>query len=303
MRLSAVFSALFHIAIIVAAMTTFARPQRFDLDVPPNIPVELLTVSDVTNVSAAIEETEEEPPAEEEEVVEEQETEPQPQPQQVAELPDPVIEAPEPEAEFLPEEDAEPEPEPEDVEPEPEVAAAPPPNVRPNVRPQPPERREEFSFDQAAALIDRAPREEEPEFDLENLEIGDATNVETADRRRSAIGPGTGLTISQMDSLKYDVQRCWNVPAGALDAENLQIELRVHFNPDGTVRRTEVMDTIRYNTDGFYRAAADSARRAVERCQTGTRFDGTVRQGYDLPREQYETWRTVRLIFDPQEML
>jgi outer membrane biosynthesis protein TonB len=262
-------------------------------------------VSDITNVSAAVEETDEEQPPTEEEVVEEQ-TEPEPQPQQTAALPDPVLELPEPEAEFLPEEDAEPEPEPEEVaeEPEPEPEPqAPPPNVQPSVRPQPPERRNEFDFDQAAALIDRAPREEEPEFDLENLDLGDQTNVQTADEARSAVGLGTGLTISQMDALKSDIQRCWNVPAGARDAENLRIELRVHFNPDGTVRRVEVLDTIRYNTDSFYRAAADSARRAVERCQNGTRFDGSYRQGYDLPREQYDTWRTVRLTFDPQEML
>jgi len=306
MRLSALLSAIFHIVLLVAIMTTFANTSRFDVSVPENIPVELLTLGDVTNVSAAIERTEEEPPAEEEVVEEQPEPEPEPQPQQMAALPDPVMELPPPEAEFLPDETTEPEPEPEVVEPEPEPepepVAAPPPTVRPNVRPQPPEREQEFSFDQAAALIDRAPRDE-PEFDLNNLDLGDTTNVQTADQARSAVGLGTGLTISQEDALKADIQRCWIVPAGARDAENLQIELRVHFNPDGTVRQVEILDSIRYNTDGFYRAAADSARRAVIQCQTGTRFDGSYRQGYDMPRDQYETWRTVRLTFDPREML
>jgi hypothetical protein len=218
-------------------------------------------------------------------------------------LPDPVIEAPAPEAEFLPEEDAEPEPEVVEPEPDPEPTPAPPPTAQPLIRPQPPERRDEFNFDTAAALIDRAPREEEPEFDLENLEIGDQTNVQTAERARSAVGLGTDLTISQQDALKADIQRCWIVPAGARDAENLQIDLRVHFNPDGTVRQVEIIDSIRYNTDSFYRAATDSARRAVIQCQTGTRFDGSYRQGYDLPRDQYDTWRTVRLTFDPRDML
>lgn len=302
MRLSALLSALLHVVLLAAIMTTFARSSRFDVSVPENIPVELLTLGDFTNVSAAVERTEEVPPAEEE-VVEEQ-PEPEPQPQQMAALPDPVMELPPPEAEFLPDETTEPEPEPEPevVEPEPEPEPVAAPAVRPNVRPQPPEREQEFSFDQAAALIDRAPREQ-PEFDLSNLEIGDQTNVETADRARSAVGLGTGLTISQEDALKADIQRCWIVPAGARDAENLQIELRVHFNPDGTVRQVEILDSIRYNTDGFYRAAADSARRAVIQCQNGTRFDGSYRQGYDMPRDQYDTWRTVRLTFDPREML
>jgi len=116
------------------------------------------------------------------------------------------------------------------------------------------------------------------------------------------VGLGTGLTISQEDALREAVKRCWNVPAGAVDAENLQIELRVTFNPDATVRNVEIMDFIRYNSDSFYRAAADSARRAVQQCENGTRFDGSYRQGYDLPRDQYDAWRAVRLIFDPREM-
>lgn len=304
MRLSALLSALLHVALLAAIMTTFARSSRFDFVATPNIPVELLTLGDVTNVSAAIERTEEEPPVEEE-VIEDL-PEPEPEPQQMAALPDSVMELPPPEAEFLPDETTEPEPEPEpevvepEPEPEPEPVAAP--AVRPNVRPQPPERRQEFSFDQAAALIDRAPREEEPEFDLNNLDLGDTTNVQTADQSRSAVGLGTGLTISQTDALKANIEACWVVPAGAPDAENLQINLRVQFNPDATVRQVEILDTIRYNTDGFFRAAADSARRAVIQCQNGTRFDGSYRQGYDLPRDQYETWRTVRLTFDPQDM-
>jgi len=312
MRLSAVLSALFHVGIVVFAMTSFARPQRFEFETPANIPVELLTLSDITNVSAAVEQSDEEIEIEEE-VAEEQpepEPEPEPVPQQVAALPDPVLELPEPEAEFLPEEDAEPEPEPElepevvepEPEPEPEPVAAPPPAVQPSVRPQPPERAQNFDFAAAAATIDLAPREEEPEFDLDSLNIGDDTNVQTAERSRSAVGLGTGLTISQVDALKANIEACWVVPSGALDAENLQINLRVHFNPDATVRQVEILDSIRYNTDSFYRAATDSARRAVIQCQSGTRFDGSFRQGYDLPRDQYDTWRTVRLTFDPRDM-
>ena len=300
MRLSAVLSALLHVAIITATMISFARRPEMIFDVQENIPVELLTLADITNVSAAVEETDEPEPVEEE-VVEEQ---PEPEPErQVAALPDPVLELPEPEAEFLPDDTTEPEPEPVEAELDPEPVAPPPPTVRPSVRPQPPARRQEFDFAAAEALIDLAPREEEDAFDFDSIDLGDSTNVQTADQSRSRVGLGTGLTISQEDALKSDIQRCWNVPAGAQNAENLLIYLRVHFNPDGTVRRVEFMDPIRYNSDSFYRAAADSARRAVEQCQTGTRFDGSYRQGYDLPRDRYDDWRTVRMTFDPSDML
>jgi len=302
MRLSAVISALFHATIIGLAMTTFAKRAQFDLEVPENIPVELLTLADITNVSAAIAE-ENVPEAVEEEIMEEAEPEPEPEPQQVAALPDPVLELPEPEAEFLPD-DSTPEPEPEiiEAEPEPEPVPPPAPTVRPRVRPEPPERREEFDFAAAEALIDLTPEEEETAFSLEDLQIGDEQQVQTAERSRQAVGLGTGLTISQTDALRAAISDCWVPPAGAVNAENLQIELRVRFNPDATVRDVDIIDFLRYNSDNFYKAAADSARRAVRQCENGTRFDGSYRQGYDLPRDQYDTWRTVRLTFDPSNM-
>ncbi len=297
MRLSAVFSALFHVAIVVLAMTTFANRSQFSLEAPENIPVELLTVADITNVSAAIEEAEELEPPEEEVIAE---PEPEPEPQQMAALPDPVLELPEPEAEYLPSED---EPQPVEPEPDPEPTPPPPPSVRPVVRPQPPERAEEFDFAQAAALIDLAPQEEEPEFNLDDLQIGEETEVQTAERSRAAVGLGTGLTISEKDALKAAIEDCWNPPVGARDAEDLVVELRVHFNSDGTVRDVDIMDFLSYSSDNFYRAAAESARRAVHQCENRARFDGSYRQGYDLPADEYDSWRSVILEFNPRNFL
>ena len=303
MRLSAVLSALFHVGIVVFAMTTFARPQRFEFDAPANIPVELLTLSDITNVSAAVEQTDEEIEIEDE-VVEEQpepEPEPEPVPQQVAALPDPVLELPEPEAEFLPEEDAEPEPEPEVIEPEPEpepVAAPPPPAVQPSVRPQPPERDQGFNFDQAAALIDRAPREEEPDF-FENLEIGDQSNIETAERARDRVGLGTGLTMSQTQAVKQQVEACWVLPTGVPTPEDKVVNVFVRFNRDGTLAsQPEVLESIRIRTDRHFRTVAESAVRALIACESGSRFDGSLRAGYDFPADRYDEWREYTFTFD-----
>lgn len=291
MRLSAVLSAALHIAIIAATMTAFANRTEFNMEVPENIPVELLTLSDVTNVSAAVEESEE--PVEEE-VPEVQAPEPEPQPRQTASLPDPVLELPEPEAEYLPEDDAEPEPEPEPVEaePDPEPQTSPPPSVRPNVRPRPPERRQGFDFDAAAALLDRAPREEEPDLDLENLEIGETTTVETAERSRSALGAGTALTVSQMDALNSRMRGCWNLPAGVPNPEDKTVVMRVGLNRDGSLRgRPQVVDVIRYNSDRYFRTVADSASRAVIICQGQGAFS-------DLPQDRYSDWQTLELVFD-----
>lgn len=299
MRLSVILSALLHVAFVAATMVVLADPTRFDVDVPVNIPVELLTIDDVTNIAAARQELEIEEPVEEEELVVE-ETPPEPEPRQVASLPEPepVLE------EIAPEYDPFSVPDPDVVEAEPEPATPPPPDlgsVRQQMRPEPPNR--DFDFGAAAALIDLTPQEEEePSFDLDSFEVTGSRIARVDEEDRRAVGLGTGLTISEEDALKYQIQECWNVPAGARDAENLIIELRLFLNPDGTVQRTEILNQGRYRSDGFYRAAVDSAVRAVERCQTGSNFDGTFRRGYSLPRDRYDEWRTIGLTFDPSEM-
>ena len=52
----------------------------------------------------------------------------------------------------------------------------------------------------------------------------------------------------------------------ARDAQNLAVEIRVMFNPDGSVARAEIVDTSRMASDAFYRTAAESAYRAVLLC-------------------------------------
>ncbi|NBO19672.1 MAG: energy transducer TonB, partial [Proteobacteria bacterium] len=49
----------------------------------------------------------------------------------------------------------------------------------------------------------------------------------------------------------------------------------------------------KYQSDPFYRAAADAAVRAVQRCSPLT----------GLPSDKYETWKQMELRFDPKYML
>jgi len=99
------------------------------------------------------------------------------------------------------------------------------------------------------------------------------------------------LTASQIDAIRHQLQQCWNVPAGARDAANLVVEIAVRLNRDGSVRHAEIATTERMD-DSFYRAAAESALRAVRICSP---LEG-------LPVEKYESWREMRLTFDPEQM-
>ena len=69
------------------------------------------------------------------------------------------------------------------------------------------------------------------------------------------------------------------------------MQIRVNLNPDGSVRRAEIVDAQRMLADAFYRSAAENARRAILRCSP-----------FNLPSAQFEIWRDMTLNFDPRAM-
>ena len=102
------------------------------------------------------------------------------------------------------------------------------------------------------------------------------------------------LTISEQEMLRRKLSQCWKLMAGARYAEDLIVELKLFMNRDGTVRQASVMNASRYNHDSFYRAAADSALRAVT---------NPTCSPFGLPAEKYEAWKTIVVRFDPREVL
>ena len=102
------------------------------------------------------------------------------------------------------------------------------------------------------------------------------------------------LTISELDAIRRQIEACWSIPAGARDAENLIVDISVVMNPDGTVQRAEIVDRSRLTGDPFYRAAAESALRAVlhPRCSP-----------LRLPPQKYQQWRRFTLSFNPKELI
>ncbi|MDE2229036.1 MAG: cell envelope integrity protein TolA [Alphaproteobacteria bacterium] len=103
---------------------------------------------------------------------------------------------------------------------------------------------------------------------------------------------GSQLSVSELDLVKQQIEQCWNVPAGARDAQNLTPEFHVYMNPDGTVRSATLMNPERL-TDPFFQAAADSARRAL--------FNPSC-QPLKLPPQKYDQWQTFTITFDPKDL-
>lgn len=102
------------------------------------------------------------------------------------------------------------------------------------------------------------------------------------------------LSMSEKDGIRNQIQRCWNVPAGAKDAQNLVVTLRIGLNQDGSVLKVELAgDESRYHNDSFFRAAADSAMRAVRKCSPLK----------NLPADKFGRWNEMELTFNPKDML
>jgi hypothetical protein len=221
---------------------------------------------------------------------------------------------PPPKPEPRPEAKAQPAPPPKPVEAQtppqpPPPQAAPRPEPRPAAPPKTdPKKSDPAAFDRLVRNLEHQ-RPAPPAFDslLQNLTTHPAAPAEETPPQRpprmAATAPPSAqpqaplaaqLSASEKDLIIRQIERCWNIPAGARSADNLIIEIKAVVNPDGTVQQATIVDGGRYASDPFFRAAADSAKRAVlnPRCSP-----------LPVPPDKYEAWRNLDLFFNPKDLL
>ena len=104
----------------------------------------------------------------------------------------------------------------------------------------------------------------------------------------------SGLSLSEEDALKAQIFGCWSIPLGLPYNENLLVRIKLKLKPDGTIIDSEIIDHVRMNKPGqnFYRVLAESALRAIQLCQP-----------LRVPTTGYERWQELQLNFDAKEML
>ena len=236
------------------------------------IPIDIVSIAEVTNVKAAIK-----PPKP---VPKPPEPEPEPEPMT---LETPMVNAPEEgEVQERVEEQA---PEPVKVaealpEPEAEVIDIP---EEPPAEPEPPKT---VDLDRLAGLVNRV-REQAPERNQQVTLQSEVNNYVFADQSQAGVGEGTAMTISELDALQSAMYKCWSIPAAAPDPAALIVPVKVSLFPDGYVNTVKLGSF--KEIDHFHRLAADEAIRAVNKCQP-----------YDfLPEEKYSQWREMTLNFRP----
>jgi hypothetical protein len=323
MRAGLTVSIVGHAVILGLGLVAFPEARPFQAEDIEALPVELISVAEVTDLMAGIETSEELP-----------EEAPQPKPEIEAEAPAPApleappepVEAvaPPPPPEPEPVAEAEPEPEPEPVpppepelaepepapEPEPDLAelieALPEPEPRvianpnvPRARPEPPRQvarvepprppvkqetpEQAFNTDDIAALLNK----QEPRGGGDPQPPAEPQTIGSIDGHAEA-----AMTQSEIAALKERLYRCWNPPIAVREAGNLVVTVRIQLLPDGSVAgEPEVRSPI---FDELTQIAAESAKRAVVQCAP---FGDILRP------EKYAIWNQIDFVFDPREML
>lgn len=292
--------------LVLGGLFIFGLPRLFDPPIPEDMPVavELVTIApetratrpnpnlprpnakpDIPVADAPVATPEPEPPV------------PSPVPPPSAEIPpSPELPKPPEPKPALPQPLLKPEPKPEPPKPI-ERAEAP----RPKEKPEPPQqmakneaKSEEKKYDpgQFDALLKNLaspPTMPSPDAPPQRPRIASAR---PSSQPRAPLG--SQLTASEVDLIREQIARCWNVPAGARDAKDLVVEIRVVVDPDGTVRQATIVDQARLSSDPFFRAAAESARRA---------FFNPLCRPLHLPPDKYAIWKDLVVDFSPKDIL
>ena len=261
------------IALVVFGLPRFAEPPSDNV-----IPVELVLLEENEPVPEPEPEPEPEPKVKAEEVA----PEPEPPKQEAKAVPVPVAPEPEPEPEAVP---------PPESKPEPEKAAKP--------LPPKPKRRPDIKL----AMPDKSKKEDKPKPDQLTSILRNVEKLREQPRQRreqTAKARTQGRTVrtasafeqhEMVRAIQAQLRRCWRIDPGARGAEDIVVEIKVLLNPDGSVQTAEILDVIRLIQDGFFRSAAENARRAINRCSP-----------FRLPPRKYDVWRQLTLRFNPREM-
>ncbi|MFP7571913.1 cell envelope biogenesis protein TolA [Marivita sp. S2033] len=179
-----------------------------------------------------------------------------------------------------------------------EPARAPTSSMRPRVRPNRPAPTQTAAAPETPSTT--APDTTAEAAPADNPPSADATASAIAGALEEALGgdssgsaEGPPLTQGETDGFRVAVQECWLVDVGS-EAANVTVTVGFDMDRSGKV----VSSSLRMlNAQGGSGSAAEtafqSARRAILRCQG---------DGYTLPAEKFDQWKTVEMTFNPENM-
>ncbi|MCY4007841.1 MAG: hypothetical protein OXE84_13620 [Rhodobacteraceae bacterium] len=140
----------------------------------------------------------------------------------------------------------------------------------------------------------------EQELDIESLIAQDMreqalqADAESSQSEAAESVASQRLSAREHEGLKRAIQRCWNIGSLSDAARFIVVTVEVELDLSGRPipGSLELLNTTSGPEEARMRAF-EAARRAVLRC---------LNQGYELPRDKYESWQKVEIEFNPEEM-
>ena len=265
----AVYSGGIHLVLIMLAI--LGLPEFFKKDPPPEpiaIVVELLPITDITNVKP--------------DTVAQRKKTAKPKKVKIK-----------PKEKPAPTKQDKPKPEP---KPKPKSPVKVPLKEKPKPEPKPKKKKPEIKKEDEAVLKDKLEKvkkaEEKPK---PKDKPKDQTTQKAKAKSSKPFSSSIPMSRSETDALVTHFESCWGILAGAKNDRDLKVEVKIKVRKDGWVTHVTIVDKARYRSDSYFRAAADQATRAINKCKK-------VPSKY-LPAEKYETWKDIKLRFDPSDLL
>lgn len=161
--------------------------------------------------------------------------------------------------------------------PEPKLAAA-----QPQQQPKPRER----SFD--PAQIQRELDKRDP---TRHELTGAALNAS------ASLGSNTGTAANNVatwrGAFQGAVKRCFTPTYNGQDADQYEADIDIPMKIDGSLASEPVVVAVRGPSRSIAQAVAESAKRAIVQCQVYS----------FMPKQQYESWKTIPMTFGLKDML
>ena len=296
-------SGALHAALLVLLVFGFAAAPEFAAG-PESIPVETVTQAQFNEIMRGERDAKlaKEPPIE-------------PTTRQAAVEPPPAPTPPEPPPELktadapvpMPQPPPRPEPSP------PPKPSAPPPSPAAEETPQPPPKPKEtlpekFRLEAVAKFLEKSkpdePSKPRKTYDPDAIAkligqnksadatpIGAATPLGPPDQRGQRMSPSLSAALDAW--LQEAYLNCWTPPPTMPEGERYIAQVRVDYNPDGTL--ADPPELLNPPSDPAWRAHAESAMRAILKCNP-----------LHVPPEYapyFELWRSKTVHFDPQSAL
>ena len=267
MRSSILSSIVLHLAIMMMAIVSLPIFNNPDLEIPPIVQVELIEISEKTNVPKVSKKKDKK----EEKKIEEKEAEKINQP-----VMKPKVEKSNEKVKDVSDKD-------EIVKNKIEQ------KMFENIPIKKPVIKKKDKFDplKIAELIDKSKDTKTVEEDIEDLEYDALDSTSSLDNK---------LTLSEEDAIRAQFMQCWSIPIGIPFDDTMIVKIKISLNTDGSLLEPpEVLQHERMNkpSEKYFRTLAESALRAVRRCDPI--------KAPDINR--YESWKKIQLNFDPREIL